>query len=233
MKKIRSVILLATCMVLFPAFMNGQQMVKENRNLSGFDGIGFGISGNLYISFGSDFKVVVEASKDFADEILTEVRNGKLHIRRENFNFFGNEKANVYVTLPRLTSLNLSGSGKAEVEGTLKTDRIDLSVSGSGKINIPELSVSEMGCSISGSGDIYLGGGQVGTAKLSISGSGGYSGENASIRSFQASISGSGSCNCKVEDELVARISGSGNIYYSGNPRLDVKSSGSGHVRSR
>jgi hypothetical protein len=67
------------------------------------------------------------------------------------------KKFNVYITMPELKGLGVSGSGKAEVKDAIKTSDLDLSVSGSGKIYISDITVSKLGCSISGSGDIILG----------------------------------------------------------------------------
>jgi hypothetical protein len=222
---------IAACFILMSANSFGQ--AKETRDVSGFTGVNFGIAGNLYIKLGSVFQVTIEGDSKYIRDVETIIKNGKLVIRRDNYNFFNNEKANVYVTMPEIKSLGLSGSGKATVEGTVKTDLLDLSVSGSGKISIPQVVLGEMNCSISGSGDIYLDGGEVGKADLSISGSGNYSGDNVVIKNFHAGISGSGSCSCNVSESLDASISGSGNVVYSGNPRMNVRASGSGHVRSK
>jgi hypothetical protein len=40
-----------------------QSDVKETRNVSGFTKVSFGVSGNLYINFGPEFKVVLEGEK--------------------------------------------------------------------------------------------------------------------------------------------------------------------------
>lgn len=228
----RTIILfVAACFFLVASNSFGQS--KETRDVSGFTGVNFGIAGNLYIKLGSGFQVTLEGNGKYISEIETVVRNGKLIIRRDNLSFFNNERVDVYVTMPELKSLGLSGSGKATVEGTVKTDLLDLSVSGSGKITIPEVSLTELNCSISGSGDIYLEGGEVGNADVKISGSGNYAGDKVVIKNFHGGISGSGNCSCNVTESLEASISGSGNVVYSGNPRINVRASGSGHVRSR
>jgi hypothetical protein len=211
----------------------GQSVVKETRNVSDFTGVNFGLAGNLVISLGSSFQVVLEGDNKSIKDIEAVVRNGKLLIRRNNFGMFNNERVNAYVTMPEVKSLGLSGSGKATVEGTVKTDVLDLSVSGSGRISIPHVILNEMNCSISGSGDIILEDGEVGKADLSISGSGSYTGDKVVIKDFKTGISGSGSCSCNVTESLNAAISGSGNVIYSGSPRINVRASGSGHVRSR
>lgn len=212
----------------------GQSTVKETRSVSGFSEIGFGIAGNLYIKIGPEFSVVLEGDKRYLSEIETDVRNGRLVIRTENFRFFNNERADVYITLPELKGLGVSGSGAAKIQDNLKTDGLDLSVSGSGKILASEIVTGELDCSISGSGDIVLSGkGEIGKGDISISGSGNYSGEAAVIKNLEVRISGSGKCDCYVSESLNASVSGSGDIYYSGNPKVDARTSGSGHIRSK
>jgi hypothetical protein len=210
-----------------------QQTVKEKRDVSGFNGVGFGVPGNLYVKIGSGFDVTIEGNDRYVREVETFIRDGRLIIRRTGNFRFNNEKVDVYITMPEVKSLSVSGSGRAKVEGSLKTDDLSLSVSGSGKIELPSLTADQMKCSISGSGDITIENGRIGKAGLSISGSGSYYGDNAVIEDFDAGISGSGSCSCNVTENLSASISGSGNVVYSGNPRINVRASGSGRVRSK
>ena len=207
---------------------------KETRDVSGFKEVSFGISGNLYITIGTSYKVTLEGDADYLREIQTIVKDGKLQIRRENYRFSNNEKADVYITMPSIKGLGVSGSGKAKIESRVEADAFNLSVSGSGKVYIADLNADSFGCSISGSGDVIIEGkGSADNGRITISGSGNYTGENFEVDHLSVNISGSGGCNCKAGDSLEARISGSGNVYYSGQPKLDVRASGSGHVRSK
>ena len=211
----------------------GQNTVKETRNVKGFTKISYGISGNLKVSIGSEFSVVLEGDKGDLEEVITDVSDGRLRIRMDNWRFNFNEKVNVYVTLPELTGLSVSGSGKAEILDPIKdADNMNLSVSGSGRLVTAELVTDQVSCSISGSGDIVIGSGSADRGDISISGSGGYSGENFEIDNVEIQVSGSGNCFCKAGDSLKASVSGSGNITYKGDPRVDARVSGSGHVRS-
>lgn len=212
----------------------GQSIVKETRDVKGFTKVNFGVSGNLYINFGPEFKVVLEGERKFLDDVITDVSGGKLIIKKENWRWNMNEKITVYITMPELNGLGVSGSGKAEIKETVKTDDLNLSVSGSGKIYASDISVSDLVCSISGSGDISLGGtGSSSRADISISGSGNYFGDSFKIGSAEIHISGSGNCTCNVTESLRASVSGSGNVTYEGNPKVDAHVSGSGKVRSR
>ena len=117
-------------------FAGNQSVEKETRNVSGFTKVNFGVSGNLYINIGPEFKVVLEGEKRYLDEIITEVSGGKLVIKneRKTGDSIMNEKITVYITMPELNGLGVSGSGKAEIKDAVKTDDLGLSVSGSGKI---------------------------------------------------------------------------------------------------
>lgn len=211
----------------------GQSETKETRDVKDFTKVSFGVSGTLYINFGSEFKVVLEGEKRFLDDIITEVSGGKLVIKKDNWKFNMNEKITAYVTMPELKGLGVSGSGKAEVKDPVKTSDLDLSVSGSGKLQASEISVSNLNCSISGSGDIILEGGSAKDSEISVSGSGDYIGESVKLGTAVVHISGSGNCTCNVTESLKASVSGSGNVTYEGNPRVDAHVSGSGKVRSK
>jgi hypothetical protein len=221
-------------MTLTTGFLKGQTVNKETRNLAGFTRVNFGISGELFINIGPEFKVVLEGEKSLLEEIETEVTGSKLVIKKDSWHSHGNEKVTVYITMPELTGLGVSGSGKAEIKDAVKTENLDFSVSGSGRLVSADLTLGKLNVGISGSGDVIIGGsGEATSADVSISGSGNYSGESLKIANADFSISGSGSCKCNVTDNLEASVSGSGNITYIGSPKIDARVSGSGRVRSK
>lgn len=227
-----SVIIIA--MILTAGFTKGQTGNKETRNVSGFNKVNFGVAGDLFITIGSEFKVVLEGDEDLLEEIETEVSGSKLVIKNDSWHTFGNGKVTVYITMPDLTGLGVSGSGKAEIRDAVKAENLDLSVSGSGKILAADLALGNLNVGISGSGDVIIGGsGEAESADISISGSGNYSGESLRIANGDFHISGSGSCRTNVTASLEASVSGSGNVTYLGNPKVDARVSGSGRVRSK
>jgi len=234
MKKVIILSAFIAVITVATGFSNGQSIVKETRDITGFTKVSFGVSGNLYINLGPEFKVVLEGEKALLDDIVTEVSGSKLVIKKENWRLNMNEKVTVYITMPEITGLGVSGSGKAEIKDPVKAEDLNLSVSGSGKLYTTDIVATEINCSISGSGDIFLGGsGNVTRADISISGSGNYMGEPLKIGSAEISISGSGSCSCNVTESLRTSVSGSGNVTYLGNPKIDARISGSGRVRSK
>jgi hypothetical protein len=213
---------------------SAQGTYSETRNVTGFDEVAFAVAGEVYISFGQEYKVVLEGDKDYLAKVETEVSGGTLKIKNEKWFNSGNQKVIVHITMPLLKGLAVSGSGKVVIDDPLKTQSLEVEISGSGKIYTKDIEVNSFECSISGSGCLeFSGSGTIGDAELSISGSGNLTAPEIKIARFEVNISGSGKCDCYVTEKLEGSISGSGNIFYSGNPKIDASVSGSGHIRSK
>jgi hypothetical protein len=218
-----------TVMIFMAIAASAQE--KETRKVDNFSGISLGVAGELYLTQGQGYSVVLEGDRDLLEDIETFERNGVLVIRKDNWMSSTNKRVKVYVTMPEVESLNVSGSGHIIAQGAVKSDEMELNVSGSGKLILENLTAEELDCSISGSGNISLEGMGAKECDLSISGSGRYDGTGLEVGEMVVSISGSGNCRCNVVKDLEARVSGSGDVYYTGNPNIDARVSGSGKVR--
>jgi hypothetical protein len=201
---------------------------KEERDLSSFTGISLGISGDLYLTQGSPQKVIIQAENNL-DKIETVVRDGVLQIKTDNWSS-KIKGVKIWITMPEVETLNVSGSGNLLAETSIDADELELKVSGSGKIKIPELKGDEIEAAISGSGDMILAG-SADEMEIRVSGSGSVYAERLKVNECGIKISGSGSCRIDVTGELDASISGSGRVTYYGNPQVDARVSGSGNVK--
>lgn len=231
MKKALTPLFLIAIMIASAASLNGQSTIKDTRNIDGFTKVSFGIAGDLEIKTGNRFSVVLEGESRDLEEIETELSGSKLLIKLDSWNFRMNDRVKVYISMPSIEGLSVSGSGNARIISKAEGEDLSLNVSGSGKINTAELAFTNLDCSISGSGSVNLGGGEVKDADVSISGSGNLNSTATKIETMDFGVSGSGSGNCFVTGSLDASISGSGSITYSGTPSVDARISGSGHVR--
>ena len=81
--------------------------------------------------------IVVEADENLLPYIETTVENGKLLIKpKKNVNLKSKSKMNVYVSMTKINSLQLSGSGNINGSGAFTNDdKTDMAVSGSGNLN--------------------------------------------------------------------------------------------------
>ncbi len=204
---------------------------QEVRKLKGFDQISFNISGDLILTQGDAFKVVIEGPESDIEKIKTEVEGKNLIVKsKTSFSNFNDVK--VYVTLPELKGIALSGSGDVIAEKKFDVKNLNLTVSGSGDINFGTLQAENINAVISGSGDIKLKGGQSSTLNLSINGSGDISSVELEAKDVKVSISGSGTARVFASNTLNSNIVGSGDVYYKGNPLVNANAVGSGSTKA-
>lgn len=196
-----------------------------------FDEITFGIPGKLYVKQGSEHRVEVDASDDAYEDLRIETSGSHLKIKTKGRGWSWGSKndVTVYVTLPILENLAVSGSGKAIGEGTFDCDDVQFLVSGSGNLEM-DVEAREVAMKVSGSGEIEVSG-NAKEAEMVISGSGKVKAEDLSVDDCEVVISGSGKCYITANEKIDATISGSGDVYYRGNPSVDTRVSGSGSVK--
>ncbi len=229
MKNLKTILLIAT--LSFSQILFAQ---KETRDVGSFDEISLGVAADLYLTIGSKQSVVIEGDEDDIEEIVTEVRDGRLRIKSRkswSWNWGGND-VEIYITVPKINALSVSGSGDIHGESVIETDDLELGVSGSGNIEV-EIDSEEVKMTISGSGSAQLGG-TTSDFSVRISGSGSINAYDLKAENVAVRISGSGSARVNASDELEATISGSGNVYYEGSPdKVNSNTSGSGRVKKK
>lgn len=203
----------------------------DTRNVGSFNALSVAGSFDVEVTLGNTESVRLEGDPDVLKDIETVVKNGTLHIRTKKgikINWPKSGKVKAYVSAKSLSAIGQSGSGSILVAGTLSGDKLDLSLSGSGKMNI-RTSVNTANVSVSGSGKIDV----AGSAKevnASVSGSGRVNGTDWKSNTANVSVSGSGQIRIHAEEKINANLAGSGRILYSGDPETVIKKSGSGSI---
>jgi hypothetical protein len=187
---------------------------RETRPVSPFTEVSLGGSAHVVLKQGSPQGVVVEASTEDLAEFETVVKDNQLRLGyRNDRNRMGNNRnhgsVTVYITAPTLTALRVGGSGKMEVDGSLKADAMTLAVAGSGSLLVPQLAASSLETALSGSGDVNVGG---------------------KCLRHNVRISGSGDAHVYASQTAEASISGSGSMYVAGGAQLSSSVHGSGRV---
>lgn len=206
-------------------------IVKRTLDLSSFNKVVLTNNANVYLRQGSSQSVEVEAQQNIIDNLVTEVSDGTWKIRFDD-PVRRSEGITVYITIPTLEAVRISGSGNLKGENTFTgINELGVSISGSGNISL-EVEANIVDTHISGSGDIRLAG-RTDKHGISISGSGDVEAYNLSSGACKVRISGSGDCEVEVQDDLEVRISGSGDVNYKGRPRISSRISGSGDINGR
>ena len=202
---------------------------QENRDISEFEGISYCLPGTLEIVQGTKGSLVLEGDKSDLERIITEVDGGELKIYTKSH---GSELSDVsvYVTVVKLESLSVAGSGDAIIKDILTGNELELNLSGSGNIHCNRLEASESEINLAGSGDVEIKG-KVNEVEISIAGSGDVNADGLESEEAEVSIAGSGSVKVWATKELESSIVGSGDVYYKGNPLVDAETTGSGSTR--
>lgn len=227
--------LIFLCLLLFAALLTQPVLAdtRETRQVGTFSEIGLGGSANVILRQGSPQKVEVEGMHEDVARLETVVEGKRLRIRRkpEN-NVRGRDyqgKITVYITMPDINALAISGSGSIKALTDVQSHVLSLSVSGSGNIELPEMQADKTEVAISGSGDVQVAGISADIV-VSISGSGGVQATRLRAETCGVRIAGSGNARVYATKTLDARIAGSGSVYVSGNPQVNSSVAGSGRV---
>lgn len=220
---------LSSCYVDDFDCIRGKGLVfTEVRSTPEFNSIDLRVAGNVIITQHENYSIEVKTFNNLLPEIFTYVNGSTLIIENEQCIRTSREDITIFISAPDFSKLRVNGSGSIESTNVLFVPDIDLTVSGSGYIDVA-LNTDMANSRISGSGKIWIEG-EAWEHNIEISGSG-------SVKSFafytercNAGISGSGSCEVQVHDRLVASISGSGSVKYKGYSAITSTISGSGKV---
>lgn len=223
-------------MLIVPALIaENAHAQKENREVKNFDEVELAISADCYLTQGNDFECRLEGDESVLSEVETTLSGATLKIKyNKPLQFRNPKRIKVYITMPSIKALSITGSGDVIANKTLEANTLKLLVTGSGDFLMEDLKVRELEAKISGSGSMELSGSKSGQdLEVKITGSGQYEADELSFEKARVSITGSGNAYVRAKDELDIQVTGSGNVYYSGNALVDARVVGSGHVRKR
>ena len=203
------------------------EVISETFTLSDFDEIRLHMDADVYLTQGDEFVATVYAQANILDELDFRVRNNYLRIDNDRC-IRKYDPIEIFITMPDLTALSISGSGSIQTEDVFAINDIDLSISGSGDMDLL-LDADDVKATISGSGDMVLEG-IANDLDFRVSGSGDLHAFLMPVDRANIVISGSGNAEVYVNDILDVRVSGSGDVYFKGDPAIDSSVSGSGKI---
>ena len=230
---------LATSFILLALMLTGARVQADDqtRKVEPFTEISLRIGANVLLEQGAKQSVEITAKASTLEQLITEVKDGKLIIRFPSKNIFWNDfrpgDVTIHITMPEINALGVAGSGDITADDQIKTKQIDLSVSGSGNVKLSDLTAERVKTTISGSGNIVVAG-KTTAQDLSvvISGSGNFKGMDYSANDVSVKVVGSGNVGIEAKNNLYIRLAGSGNVTYKGKPSIDQSTTGSGSVTS-
>lgn len=222
---------------------------RDSRAVASLQGLEVGGGMVVDVRVGPAPSLVVEADSNLLPLIRTEAAGDLLRITSER-ELRSRNPIHIAYTVPRLTELRTSGSGRVTVNGlngapiTVRKNgsgvtelagrvaRIDAQANGSGNLEGQGLEAGSAKLKVSGSGQLTIGRVTGDYAEIELNGSGRVR-ASGSVRSLNVRVNGSGSADLaglgSEQADLVTN--GSGGITANVKQSLVAQSTGSGAVR--
>jgi len=235
MKKIIGLVTAAFLIISVSAQTTISDANAVERKVSGFHAVHIASGIDLYLSQGNEAVAVSASETKYRDKIRTEVKDGVLKIwyEHEEGNIrisWGNHKMKAYVSAKTLDGLVASGGSDVIVDGTFKTDKLDLKVSGGSDFK-GTVEAGEVKADASGGSDIIISG-SAKSIHIEASGGSDFKGSDLVVENCYIDASGGSDVSITVNKELTVDATGGSDVRYKGTGLIrEIKSSGGGSVK--
>lgn len=174
-----------------------------------------------------------EGSADALDQVSIDVQSGILRVRRNRsawggYPGGGSVPVTVVLTARDLRKAAVVGSGSLDIDRA-KGLRVDLSVSGSGRLNVGAIDSDALIVGLLGGGRITLAG-RTKQLKASVQGSGDLAASGLSADDAQIASDTAGGVAVAVTRTAKIVATGPGDVEIIGSPTCTVQAKGSGQV---
>lgn len=196
----------------------------QKRTVGEFHGIEVATGVHLHLSNGATAEVAVSASAaEFRDRIVTEVKNGILHIHYDSKTGAINRRREAkelkaYVAVTNLDELRVITGAIVSIQGTLKLPALKLQAT-TGAVVKGEVDLGQMKVHQNTGSVVKLTGK---TGSLQVEGNTGsqFTGENLVAGTCQAEVSTGAQVQVHADRELEIKASTGGQVRYAGNPQI-------------
>jgi hypothetical protein len=199
-------------------------VVTEERNVSDFTKVKGSAGIDVYLTEGTENKIVVEADENLMDLIETEVEGGKLRIR-SNQNIGRAKAKKVHVTYVSLTSVEASSGADVIGNSVIKSESLNLDSSSGADLELEILS-KEVYAETSSGSDMKLSG-KATTLRAKASSGSDLNAKELMVVTCNADASSGADIKVNVKERLTAEASSGGDVHYYGDPAAVSNNSGS------
>lgn len=219
-----------------PAYTSGDS-ASTKQAFSDFSEIEISTNAEVILTQDASYNVSVEGDKKITDKIKIKQEGDRLIIEDKGidagiFSFStGHEgKVKIYISLPLLSKLEVSGAAKISTSNAFKQSQaLSFDFSGASDAKI-EVDVPELNVESSGASSINLTGKTL-NLTLDQSGAGSVDAFSLEADSVSLDLSGASSVSVNAKNALDIELSGLGSVKYKGNPIVTQDISGAGSVK--
>ena len=218
--------------------MVDEGVIREQREVSGFDRVTLKEFGKLIVNQGDEENLTIESRPEVLKRITVEVKDSELILGLQGgfldrFSDFISNSLTVHqitfhLSVRDLHGLTIFGAGSANADN-ITTDAIELKLSGAGSIKMKGLTTDVLSAQLPGTGKIELAG-KADKQKVTITGAGGYIAQELESKDAEIHLSGAGKGIVWATDDLDISITGFGSVDYYGSPTLKQNITGLGNV---
>lgn len=158
-------------------------------------------------------KMTIYVDKDGLTIDLKEYNQGLFDDLKNNF-----KGVTVFVTVDALKDIKITGAGDVTIPAALKSDDLNLHVTGAGDMNVAQLTCKNLDIKITGAGDMTMGAINADAVTAKITGAGNVEVASLVAKSLDNKTTGAGNMEFKNMnvDVVKSHISGAGNVTLSG-----------------
>lgn len=211
------------------AFLSLSAQDSESRDLDEFTEISVSQGIDLVAEKGSSNTIKLDVSRIDLEDVITEVRGGKLYVKLSRGNHRSNRVRATLTYTEEIEDIHVSTGAEAEFRTKIKTNRLSVTTSTSGIATIDvEAKIVEM--SATTSGKIRIEGE---SEEIEATASTGGMIDAYELQSSMAYARANTGADVMVnaEERLRASAGTGGSVRYSGKPRTDIRTNTGGSVR--
>ncbi len=214
---------------LGPGVRGNGNVTTETRNIESFHSIKAAEGLDVYLTQGTSESVKIQADENLLAIILTEVKDGVLHIHTEE-NIAHSSAQKVMVEFDDIRSITSTSGSDVYSTNTIKADRLKLKSTSGSDMEL-EIVANEIICKSTSGSDIRLSGSTNRFSAESTSGSD-IKASNLKAKICDARATSGSDITLYSSEELTAKATSGGDITYYGNPDKVNKNDGvSGSIR--
>jgi len=226
-------LLLAGCSVITgPSVTGSGNLVTKQYPFTNFTGVSAGSVFDVTVKPGTTPGVSLTVDDNLVEYLDVSTSGDRLNLRLKSNTNVRNATLKAVVTVPELTSLDLSGASKGRLEGCRSAKKLDIDVSGASRLE-GDLESGDMHMGLSGASHASLKG-TAGNLRLNVSGASHADLEELQIKDANVDVDGASHATVHPSGNLQARASGASSVQYAGQPaNVDKQTSGASSVRPK